>query len=93
MTCPTCRNLQCYICSKSCDYSHFNDPKRGGKVGNCPLFDQDGIEIRHSEEVKKAESAARSKVLQENGGIDAALLEFRTSEQVQKDEERRKNKG
>lgn len=93
MSCPKCRNLQCYICSKSCDYAHFNDPKRGGKEGNCPLFDEQGIEARHLEEVNNAEKAARSKVLEENTDINAALLEFKTSKTVQEDEERRRNQG
>lgn len=93
MTCPTCSNLQCYVCSKSCTYTHFNDPARGGKKGNCPLFDEEGTEARHSKEVKKAESVARSRVLQENAELDAALLEFKTSKKVRADEERRKNQG
>lgn len=93
MSCPKCRNLQCYICSESCDYAHFNDERRGGKEGNCPLFDKEGIEARHFEEVQNAETAARNRVLQENTAIDAALLEFKTSKKVQEDEERRKNQG
>lgn len=85
--------MQCYICSQSCDYAHFNDPNRGGKVGNCPLFDEDGTDALHLEQVKTAETAARSKVIQEDGEIDTALLDFRLSETVQKDEERLKVKG
>jgi len=36
MTCTRngCFNIQCYVCSKSCTYDHFNDPGRGGKLGN-----------------------------------------------------------
>lgn len=36
MTCTRngCMNIQCYVCSKSCGYDHFNDPGRGGKAGN-----------------------------------------------------------
>lgn len=50
MICTKCSNIQCYICSKSCDYQHFNDSSRGGKAGNCPLFDGDnGVEQRHEE--------------------------------------------
>lgn len=93
MTCTKCRNIQCYICSKSCEYSHFNDVKRGGKEGNCPLFDEGGIEIRHSEEVKNAEAEARKKVLAENSGIRADILDIKTSEKVKADEERRKKPG
>lgn len=47
MTCSKCKNVQCYICSKSCSYDHFNDTTRGGKVGNCPLFES--TEARHDE--------------------------------------------
>lgn len=93
MTCTKCRNIQCYICSKSCEYSHFNDVKRGGKEGNCPLFDEGSIEIRHSEEVKNAEAEARKKVLAEHSDIQAEFLEIKTSEKVRQDEERRKKSG
>ena len=31
-----CGNIQCYVCSKSCDYAHFNDKSRGGRDGQCP---------------------------------------------------------
>lgn len=48
MTCTKCRNVQCYVCSESCSYQHFDDSRRGGKVGNCPLFDDVGV--RHYEE-------------------------------------------
>ncbi|CAI0652538.1 unnamed protein product [Colletotrichum noveboracense] len=63
MTCTRlgCRNVQCYVCSKSCDYSHFDDSSRGGKKGNCPLFEK--TEVRHEKEVRKAEEDARQKVL------------------------------
>lgn len=90
MTCtrPGCYNVQCYVCSKSCDYSHFDDSSRGGKKGNCPLFDN--VEERHGEEVQAAEANARKQVAQENPDIDAEALQFNFSEDVKKDEERRK---
>lgn len=90
MSCTKCRNLQCYICSESCDYSHFDDTKRGGKQGNCPLFDPQGIDARHLEEVKAAEEQAKKKVLEENEDIPADILEIKTSERVRQDEEKRK---
>lgn len=93
MTCTKCRNIQCYICSKSCEYSHFNDSKRGGKPGNCPLFDEKGVEVRHSEEVKTAETKARRQVLEGNSDIEADFLEIKTSERVKQDEEQRKKQG
>lgn len=62
MTCTRngCYNIQCYVCSKSCSYDHFNDSSRGGKPGNCPLFES--VEERHEDEVKKAEKNAMDKV-------------------------------
>jgi TRIAD3 protein (E3 ubiquitin-protein ligase RNF216) len=62
MTCTRqgCCNIQCYVCSKSCTYSHFDDCRRGGKVGNCPLFES--VEQRHKMEVRNAEIKATAKV-------------------------------
>ncbi|GKT45375.1 E3 ubiquitin-protein ligase RNF216 [Colletotrichum spaethianum] len=76
MTCTAanCRNIQCYVCSKSCDYSHFNDVNRGGKQGNCPLFDN--VDARHNAEVQAAEEKARQKVLESNRLVDKDLLRF-----------------
>ena len=90
MTCTRsgCRNVQCYVCSKSCDYSHFDDSSRGGKKGNCPLFDD--VEKRHEQEVKAAEEEARKRVTEDVPGVDADLLKIEFSENVKKDEERRK---
>ncbi|KAG9246206.1 ring finger protein [Calycina marina] len=36
-----CNKMTCSTpaCSESCGYDHFNDTRRGGKEGNCPLFD------------------------------------------------------
>jgi TRIAD3 protein (E3 ubiquitin-protein ligase RNF216) len=85
MTCTRagCRNVQCYICSKSCDYSHFNDTSRGGKQGNCPLFDKD-IEQRHEAEVRAAEEEERRRVAQENPDIHPELLNINFSEKVER---------
>ena len=90
MTCTRngCYNIQCYVCHKSCDYTHFNDTNRGGKAGNCPLFDS--TEQRHEDEVTTAEKEARQRVEQENPEVDAALLDIRVSSKVKDDEERRK---
>lgn len=77
MTCTTqdCNNVQCYVCSESCDYSHFNDLTRGGKKGNCPLFDN--VVDRHKSDVSKAEKAARAKFLQEQPDLASDLPEVR----------------
>ncbi|KAI7784533.1 hypothetical protein LA080_009769 [Diaporthe eres] len=83
MTCTKCRNIQCYVCSKSCDYSHFNDATRGGKTGNCPLFDDGyGVEKRHREEVRVAEEQARKRAREMHPEVQADLLEFQLSDQT-----------
>jgi len=91
MTCTRngCRNIQCYVCSKSCDYNHFNDPSRGGKLGNCPLFES--AEQRHDEEVKNAEKEALQKVLSDHPEYSEEDLKIKMSENVKKDDERRKS--
>ncbi len=90
MTCTKsgCKNIQCYVCSKSCGYDHFDDASRGGTKGNCPLFDS--VEVRHQEEVQAAEEQARKRVAEENPGIDARLLEIKLSDRVKEDEHRRR---
>ncbi|KAI1011238.1 hypothetical protein LB504_002469 [Fusarium proliferatum] len=94
MTCTRkgCGNVQCYVCSKSCDYNHFNDESRGGKQGNCPLFES--AEERHENEVNAAEKAAKQKVLEENPELASApeLLNFNMSEKVKTDDMRRKSR-
>src|SRR5437667_7735269 len=92
MTCTAqgCRNVQCYVCSKSCNYAHFDDRSRGGKQGNCPLFDR-SVDLRHEDEVRLAEETARKKVAEENPDIDSEFLQFKLSDKVLADEQRRKN--
>ncbi|KAK0744973.1 hypothetical protein B0T21DRAFT_280521 [Apiosordaria backusii] len=89
MTCTRngCRNIQCYVCSKSCDYAHFDDTARGGKRGNCPLFDS--VDQRHAQEVRDAEEAARKRVAEANPDVDASLLNIHFSDKVKEDESRR----
>ncbi|KAF5678803.1 hypothetical protein FHETE_1044 [Fusarium heterosporum] len=93
MTCTRqgCRNVQCYVCSKSCDYKHFNDVNRGGKEGNCPLFDS--VEERHENDIRGAEEAARKKILDANPDLEPDLLMFRLSEEVKKDDNIRKQRA
>jgi TRIAD3 protein (E3 ubiquitin-protein ligase RNF216) len=90
MTCTRngCRNIQCYVCSKSCDYNHFDDTRRGGKPGNCPLFES--VEDRHDNEVKKAEKEALDRVRAEHPEYTEEDLKVKMSENVKKDDERRK---
>ena len=80
MTCPSCNNLQCYVCSQTVtDYSHFH------KQGGCPLHDN--LEERHAKEVQEAEAAARAKVVAENPLISREDLDFQLSERIKKDVE------
>ncbi|CAK7199689.1 hypothetical protein SEUCBS139899_002372 [Sporothrix eucalyptigena] len=91
MTCSRagCNNVQCYVCHKSCDYSHFDDTTRGGKQGNCPLFES--AEERHEEEVQAAEAKARETVVKSNPDLDINLLRIHLSDKVVADEKRRKD--
>lgn len=89
MTCSRagCKNVQCYICHKSCEYSHFDDTTRGGKAGNCPLFEI--AEQRHKDEVQAAEETARQKLLMSNPDLNGDLLKIHMSDRVIEDERRR----
>lgn len=90
MTCTRngCYNVQCYVCSKSCNYEHFNDIRRGGKQGNCPLFES--VEDRHNNEVRQAEKEALEKVRAEHPEYTEEDLKIKMSENVTKDDEKRK---
>lgn len=83
-----CNNVQCYVCSISCDYGHFNDPNRGGKKGNCPLFEDQ--EERHDNEVRHAEKTARKKVVEENPGIGEEYLKINMSKKVVEDDDKKR---
>ncbi|KAI1104063.1 hypothetical protein F4804DRAFT_332629 [Jackrogersella minutella] len=79
--CTRCQTLHCYVCRETIEgYDHFNDVTRGGKEGHCPLFDE--TEIRHENEVQRAEEEARQKVTNENPDL-AAGLKIDMSSQVQ----------
>lgn len=88
MTCTRsgCHNIQCYVCSKSCTYSHFNDTTRGGKAGNCPLFES--TSERHDEEVKKAEKEALDKIRADHPEYTEEDLKVKVSDAVLQDEQR-----
>lgn len=86
--CTKCGAIQCYVCRQTIkSYDHFNDVARGGKRGQCPLFDN--TEARHQEEVQHAEEEARRKVAEANPTIAADMLNMKVSEDVQQDELRR----
>lgn len=90
MTCPSCGNLQCYVCSTSLkDYNHFDQgPARpaGGANGArsklCPLYDN--VEERHEREVQEAEAAARAQVVSENPDVTPEDLDIKVSDAVKK---------
>lgn len=88
MRCPSCGNMQCYVCSASLkDYNHFDQNPHGAAQGGqgqnkCPLYDN--VEERHAREVKEAEAAARADVLRENPDLSAEDLEINVSDPVKK---------
>lgn len=85
MTCPSCANLQCYVCSKSLtNYDHFEHTtgRATGTGKKCPLYDN--VEERHEREVKEAGAAARAAVVAENPDVSAEDLEIKVSDAVKK---------
>ncbi|KAI0848903.1 hypothetical protein F5Y00DRAFT_76729 [Daldinia vernicosa] len=87
--CTKCRTLQCYVCRQTItDYRHFDDSSRGGKEGQCPLFDK--TEERHQQEVQQAEEQARQKMLEDNTNITEDVLKINISEQVLQDDQKRR---
>lgn len=84
MTCPvsTCGNVQCYICSKSCGYDHFN------RESGCVLYDN--IETRHEGDLRKAEEVARQKILEQNPDISDEQLRIEMSSIVKGDDDKRR---
>ncbi|KAI0017601.1 hypothetical protein F4780DRAFT_577945 [Xylariomycetidae sp. FL0641] len=91
VSCPQCRTIHCDVCRKTVtDYSHFNDPNRGGKKGQCPLFDK--YEQRHQDEVNKAEEDTRKKVAEDNPEVDKDLLHIKVSDRVKEDEQSRNSR-
>ncbi|TLD13744.1 uncharacterized protein PgNI_03796 [Pyricularia grisea] len=91
MTCtkPSCGNVQCYICHKSCQYDHFDRRNYGGKPGNCPLFDQN-IEKRHEDEVSAAEQVALQAAMAANPQLDSDSLKIKFPSQSEGEEMKRK---
>lgn len=80
MTCPVCKNHQCYVCSATVnDYRHFS-----ANPGGCPLHDN--VDDRHEKEIRDAEAAAKAKVTAENPLVNEEDLAFQVSERVKADE-------
>ncbi|RDW80872.1 hypothetical protein BP5796_05570 [Coleophoma crateriformis] len=94
MTCTRagCSNTQCYVCSKPAGYDHFNDLTRGGKVGNCPLFDTQDLllEQRHENEIRQAEKVALAKIRADHPEYTEDDLKINMSEKVAEDDKRRR---
>lgn len=92
MTCTRngCYNVQCYVCSASCSYDHFDDQNRGGRKGNCPLFES--TFARHDIDVGKAAKEAIEKVRAEHPEYTEEDLKVHVSENVLKDDEQRKQR-
>jgi len=68
--------IDSYICSETIeDYKHFT-------FGKCALHDDQGVEVRHREEVQKAEQAASAKIQAERPGINADDLSIKVSDAV-----------
>ncbi|KAI1656771.1 hypothetical protein F4813DRAFT_363277 [Daldinia decipiens] len=87
--CTKCHTLQCYVCRQTITgYKHFDDSSRGGKNGQCPLFDK--TEERHQQEVQQAEEKARQKMLEDNANITEDALKINLSEQVLRDDQKRR---
>ncbi|EGZ73030.1 hypothetical protein NEUTE2DRAFT_165205 [Neurospora tetrasperma FGSC 2509] len=82
MTCPRCRAMQCYVCRQPCDYNHFDDVNRGGRKGNCPLFEQQSLDDIHDKEAREAEERERKKLLEADPSIDAKELEIKFDEKL-----------
>jgi TRIAD3 protein (E3 ubiquitin-protein ligase RNF216) len=85
MTCSSCRNVQCYVCSESLPpgsaYNHFDEQSRGGKVGNCPLFES--VEERHKTDVGKAEKEALEKLRAEHPEVGEEILKMADNVSIQ----------
>ncbi|KAK9447970.1 uncharacterized protein V1518DRAFT_406429 [Limtongia smithiae] len=67
MTCPRCRNTQCYVCGKAAiDYTHFGSGTETGR-NPCPL--EDDLAARHTNEVAEAARKATASLLKENKAL------------------------
>ncbi|KAI0482209.1 hypothetical protein GGR56DRAFT_619038 [Xylariaceae sp. FL0804] len=90
ITCTKCGITHCDVCRQPVTngYAHFNDATRGGKNGQCALFDR--TEERYQNEVRHAEEEARKRVAESNPQLDADQLQIKVSKEVEQDELRRK---
>lgn len=84
---PGCQNVQCYVCSKVCNYDHF-DQAGTGRSSSCPLYDQ-SIHARHQAEAEAAERAATKALLEQNPELDENSLKIRVSKEVEASERKK----
>lgn len=85
MTCPSCKNLQCYACSETLKgYDHFDQHPGGGARagGKCPLYDN--LEERHEREIEAARETATALVIANNPDVVPEDLEIKLSDAVKK---------
>ncbi|KAF2216827.1 hypothetical protein CERZMDRAFT_92898 [Cercospora zeae-maydis SCOH1-5] len=91
MSCTSCGNLQCYVCSQTVkDYNHFDQTAAGAPNANgagslvkrCPLYDN--VEERHEREITEAEAKARAEALEANPDITEEDLKIKESDAVRK---------
>ncbi|CCC11730.1 unnamed protein product [Sordaria macrospora k-hell] len=75
---------ECYKCKnrQPCDYTHFDDVNRGGKKGNCPLFERESLDEIHDREAREAEERERMKLLEADPSINAQELEIKFDEKL-----------
>lgn len=67
MTCPKCSNHQCYCCGDTIKgYDHFEGGRNPKK---CVTYDQQGIEWRHSNDVKKAEETVKARLREQQPDV------------------------
>lgn len=92
MSCPraNCNNVQCYLCSETCDYTHFYQNRDVNKEGKCPLYNLGKTEEIHENQVRQAAAVARTEILQRNPDIDPKTLEVDFSDEVKRDDAKRK---
>ncbi|PWW73084.1 hypothetical protein C7212DRAFT_347250 [Tuber magnatum] len=84
--CSRCYTLQCYICSQTIGaYGHFKGQEIGGKIGNCPLYDN--TEEWHRNEVETAAKEAMGLLRVERPELNDEDLKIKLSERVRKEEE------
>ncbi|KAI9842188.1 MAG: hypothetical protein M1837_007401 [Sclerophora amabilis] len=93
MTCPRCRNVQCYICNKSINhYSHFAERStQADSSGLCPLYDD--TDQRHEKEVADAEKVALEKLKKADPNIEEEKLKIQVSKAVMMDDQKRRLGG